>query len=609
MMKKINFIVFLSALLCAMMLFSSCGEEEPVQGENPPVQDDPANVEANLPPQSITDNISDAVTDIDKYLSYGGDKNSAEIKNAFELFDSKNGETLYSSYKYVAVIKEERRNTDIDPATPDIISVRYKAVNLVNGKAIYSSNLISYLDNGSRPMTTYSFNVISNIILEVETRESFGDSAPQRVTFDYYTLDGVKLLSVDEKHHSVSQIDYEDAGYKSVTIDTVTYIIRDDAIVYKFDAGAERPLPAVFHEYGDYKYVIKNEEGEVFVQILDLNYICLSQFQLPAKIHRNISFTPVTTTDNAIFVLGNGNLLIRGVYEVSDGEDYDFVYLTKKYASYAALYDVTSGNAHEINLDFFVSDLYSVQYEKYDQAVCSVSAENNIATIFKYDATRETLTESAVVLDNELNIVCELPTILATQSTNAKDIIYVDQTRFIFTTNVSDKSFVYLVDSVANTVTLISNEAVFMDQYFYTDKAIYDYSLKELYRMGAGETVYAEIGNGLLISESNNDYKIFCMSEFSGSGVKEITSTNGLRFVSYGEDYVVFKNEMSIPDSRYYIYNSKGECVLTTESAPMISEITDGIYLVTFNYYESVMVGEYSYTYIPHSKSIVLSNK
>ena len=604
-MKKFNFIVFLSALLCAMMLFTACGEEEPVNEDvKAPQIDAPADVIDELPSGAETDDIDSAITDINNYLAYDQDKqNEAPIKNAYQLFDEKNSESLYSADKYIAVIREERKTPNV---AGDVINIRYKAVNLITGKTFCEFGPITYIEHVSLPTLSYSFDVVSDIILEVRETKIM-DQLDPIVTYQYIGLDGKNIFNsampdkpgyvVPEKYHQ--RIEPRDVnGYTYVTIDIKTFVIYDDEIVYSFDAGAERELPRVQHEYGSYKYVVEEVEDEYFIQVLDENYICLSQFQIPAKILGD------GRANTRTYVLGNGNILVCGAYAVSDKEEYDYIYNLRKYASYTALYDVATGTAQEIELDFIITDLYSAEDKN---APCSISADYNAATILTYDRVKETLTESAVILNNQLEIACDLPTILATQIDEVKDIVFVDMMKFTFTTEINNHEFKYLVDSVAGTASLISNDAQFMDRYFYTDKAIYDFSLNELYRMSADETVLATIGNALLI-KGEGYYKIFSAKEVSGADVKEISESSELYFVSYGDDYVVFTNKQEIPDRRYYIYNSAGECVLVTESAPTITEITDGCYRVAFSYYNSIWRDD-KIEYLAQSKSVVLNNK
>jgi hypothetical protein len=130
-------------------------------------------------------------------------------------------------------------------------------------------------------------------------------------------------------------------------------------------------------------------------------------------------------------------------------------------------------------------------------------------------------------------------------------------------------------------MTLIANDASYMDGYFYTDRVIYSNSLELLHRLSDREEIVEEVGNGLIIRDGD-EYKIFYVGAFGRAlFVKIANSRNGDQIVAYGTDYVVVESAPTVdrPTTVFNVYNSRGEMVFTSDYEPEITGLGDGVYL------------------------------
>ena len=399
-----------------------------------------------------------------------------------------------------------------------------------------------------------------------------------KTSYEYYDVNGVELAGVSENRRAAIDV-FGTLGDFLLTVNGRSYVIRDYAVIYDFVEGTERVLPESYHESRGYKYIVNRIEDEIFIQILDLNYICISEYQLPARLIAGLSMTAKEIVDKFVYILGNGNLLVQGAYAVDAGEDFDYYVGVQRYQIYTAIFDVLSGEVTEIKAGYIIKDFYSCEYEN---AVCALTAENNLATIATFDKATLSEEKSLVVLDNQANIIATIPEMLPTQITDVDSIRFIDDTKFTFTTNVNGSPFVYLIDCKTQQMTLISNDAVYMDGYFYTDRAIYSNSLEALHRLSDREQIIGEVGNGLVIRD-RNEYKIFTVGAFGRAiftKVADATKGEGVEF--FGEDYVVVRATAldATASVIYYVYNAKGEAVLTSDELPEIDVFGDGIYRV-----------------------------
>ena len=577
MMKKLKISTLLSLLLCALMLLMSCGTEE--------VVDDGADQEPEAPPSVDKMEVSEMVSGVSGLLGYIGKDNNEALSGTASLYDEASSETLYADFGRFAVVKSSSVTVDLN-GNPDMVTDMYKVKSVITGKTLYSYIIPTY-SYGTTPRVELGFKLYADVVIEVAITESIISVAPDgtayvsgyKTSYEYYDNNGVKLAGVTENKRAVIE-EFGILGDHVLKVNGRAYVIRDYDIIYDFVEGTERVLPTVYHESRGYKYVVTSIEDEVFVQILDLNYICVSEYQIPARAIAGLNMTATEIADNLVYVLGNGNLLIHCTYKVDEGEEFDYYVGKERYGVYTAIFDVMSGAVTELDAGYVIKDFYSCES---DNAVCALTSEHNLATIATFD--KETLSEvkSLVVLDNQAKVIATIPEMLPTQTTDIDSIKFIDETKFIFTTNVKGKPFVYLIDCKTQQMTLIANDAVYMDGYFYTDRAIYSNSLEALHRLSDREEIIGEVGNGLVIRD-RNEYKIFSLGAFGRAiftKVADMTKGEGIEF--FGEDYVVIRAVAldAAASTVYYVYNAKGEVVLTSDVLPEIVEFGDGIYCAT----------------------------
>ena len=573
MMKKMKISVLLSLLLCALALLISCGSDEVVDDQG-------GNDLSDVPPAVDKMEVSEMVSGVSGFLGYIGKDNNEALSNSTSLFDEANSESLYADLGRFVVVKSSSVTVDM-LGNPDTVTDMYKVKSVVSGKTLYSYIVPTY-SFGATPRVELGFELYGGVVAEVAITESIISIAPDdsayvsgyKTTYEYYDTNGVKLAGVPEDRRATIT-DFGYLGDFLLTVNGRAYVIRGDEIIYDFVEGVERVLPVIYHESRGYKYIVNSIEDEVFVQILDLNYICVSEYQIPARVIAGLNMTATEIADNFVYVLGNGNLLIHCTYKVDEGEEFDYYVGKERYGVYTAIFDVMSGAVTELDAGYVIKDFYSCESEN---AVCALTAEHNLATIATFD--KETLSEvkSLVVLDNQAKVIATIPEMLPTQTTDIDSIKFIDETKFIFTTNVKGKPFVYLIDCKTQQMTLISNDAVYMDGYFYTDRAIYSNSLEALHRLSDREEIIGEVGNGLVIRD-RNEYKIFTVGAFGRAiftKVADAAKGEGVEF--FGEDYVVVRATALDASTVYYVYNARGEAILTSDDLPEINEFGKGIY-------------------------------
>ena len=577
MMKKFKMIKLLSLLLCAVMLLASCsdGSENPSTDENGGA--------ASLPPEAEKVDVSTVISGVDSYLGYIGNHNNSSLNVNSSLYDETAHETLYRSLGDFAVIRKRIISENFETGLPEYVSDTYSLKSFLDGKTLWTSNAVSYF-YGTEPLVKYDFTLLGGAVLEIHISEAIISISPEGTSFidgykETYTYKDVKGIFEDTLTFNRGYIDsFGNDGDLLFILNSKSYLIRDGEIIYQFVAGTEREIPSAYHEFKGYKYVINNMNSELYVQILDANYVCISEFQLPAKVVSKIdASSDEAVIDNSVYILGNGNLLIQGLYSVADGEEFDYFYEDDtgrwKCFTYTALFNIETGEVTEINPGYIIKDFYSFESE---DAPCLLSNEHNVAEIAVFDKLNLTESKSLVVLDNKGTVVATLPTALPNQDTDIESIRFIDDSRFIFTTTVNDSGFVYHVDIKAQKMTLVDNDAVYMDGYFYTDRAIYSNSLEALHRFTDKEEIIAKIGNGLVI-RSGNEYKIFSVGAFGIANFVTVADVNkGEVIRSTEEDCVVVSKEGA---TLFQVYNAKGEVILSSDSVPEISELGDGTYV------------------------------
>lgn len=571
MMKKFNKIKLLSLLLCAVMLFASCGTTD---GE--PVVDN--NGTAAPAPEAPAIDAAGVVAGVTQNLGYIGKHNNSSLSVNSILYDETAHESLYGSYGDFAVILKRTIANNYETGMPEYVTDTYTVKNVNNGISVWSSTPISYFYM-TVPQTTYEFNMYCGTVLEITKSEAIVSVDPSgssyidgyNVTYTYKDVKGVLADALSRTRAVVNG--YGSNGDFLFTVNSTSYLIREGEIIFSFVEGTERELPEAYHEYKNYKYVVNNVNSELYVQILDARYVCISEFHLPATVVNRLGASGAV--DNSVYILGNGNLLIQGIYNVSDKDgDFDYYYNGDKFFTYNAIFNIETGEVTEIEPGFIIKGFYSAETEN---APCLLTSELNVAEIAVFD--KQTISEktSLVVLDNKAAIVATLPTALPTQDTDVESIRFIDESRFIFTTTVKNESFVYHVDTTSKAITLVADDAVYMDGYFYTDRAIYSNSLEALYRFTDKDEIIEEVGNGLVI-RCGREYKMFSLGAFGLANFATIAKVNENDSIYAIYDDLVVVSEGDLGTALYSVYNSKGEVLLSSDRAPVISYYGEGSY-------------------------------
>ena len=229
-------------------------------------------------------------------------------------------------------------------------------------------------------------------------------------TYSYalYDITGAELLKSDEII-SVSTALHE--SYSSYTLYEAAvgdkkYIVNEDfEIIYVMDAfvggtqNTDRKLPEITHDLGDCKYAVKESDNKIVIQIFDKDYKLTSEWSKACDYAET-------------YLLGSGKLLVLCNYMLADdADDHDFIFDGEKIRIDSYIVDAEAKET-EVELPAYVAELVT-SIDTYKSF--KVKNGYNLVVGSKVNDLRLDTSYSYYIVDDDMNVIAELPTLVAGQ--------------------------------------------------------------------------------------------------------------------------------------------------------------------------------------------------
>ena len=573
-MKKSKLLVFLSALLCIVMIFSSCslGSTDDTENDDqkiPEVPETPKN-QLNFTATETTINLENVVNDIVKYLGYkdlsAGDKVEAKVPTQYEgLFVNGNDvEVEAQSYGYVYFVEttETQRVVVIQPgedaeegAEPEEITltdvtVTHYVYNSNTDSMVYKTESVTTKD-GERKEVYYEINVyagglfivtrydieVTPPVIDPETEEELSPEIVDYIpTYTVYDANG-EVVAEPEELGSVSTASH--IGYNAVDIADKTYCVIDGEVVKTFDRDHDYELP-VDPDYviGDYRYF----EFSKKLQVVDAN--------------EKIVVEVICEADEYFILLDNGNILVvKSTILPEDAEKYDVKLNGRKIAMSYSLVNVPTGTKSEIK---FASGFVPVSFvNTYGAFGVNANKYKNTTVNGDYVYAVGYKAGSEQLVGSILNADLTVATTFTNPAINASsDVAFVNRTEFVVSGRVGDQTVSYTVNVPNKSIHIADRSAVSADyvlnDYIIINGVVYDnnfYHIYDLYQnnytigwqnIGKYVEINAEY-NMIYVMKYNeynqrNEYGVFCKNEYgSFSYYRIIDNDVEQRFINFEE--------------------------------------------------------------------------
>lgn len=433
MMKRSKMTVLLSALLCAVLLLSSCGTSAAIPS------DDEETVK--LPASEIISSVSSgasAAPSLDSTTAGGDDGEELTMSEALAVwknyllyeepekttvdtyvFNVKEDGGVNFDFSWVSRIAQYTVTVDNDALDFAVNyygvkrgTVYYRFVDLLTGKTVtqfeYSidaaaSNLPSY--TADIEYISYDFAVLC--VTKTTPTPVYANETPAEDedplyydfvdTETFYAPDGTVLASGEAGKYDIS-IKYSGDQYTIFALAGKAYTVVDGEIVATCADGMETlPLVGWDFEYNGYRYwldyysIIVTDEASNIVACYDGDVNLYS-----------------------LQVLSNGNIYFYTMkWCADDATEYSFCEDGEKLLFEHTLINVETGTVTHPELGFGIVDLvtnFSAQNNN------KVNDDLNIASVYRYADGKLDSTTTNLVLDGNMNVVATLPNVVPNQN-------------------------------------------------------------------------------------------------------------------------------------------------------------------------------------------------
>lgn len=488
--------------------------------------------------------------------------------------------------KFIMVTTTTENSVNSTNESYNTRSIRYEIYNSTTGEEIFNATVPAYRVGTEDPAYKYSFEFL-NAMFEVR-KQIYGknpeeNAYPEYVYtsyYSYYDQNGeILAANLDSRSYSSSQTE---TGDLAITVGEKCYVIRDGEIFYTFDKGQERPLPTVDFEYLDYKYQLKNDTYRVFDSDCDL----IAKYSIPYG-----------SDDCMHTVLSNGNIFVQLIYNLDESaKDYDFSKAKNKYDVTHIIFDVTTGKATALELDFVVANIVTNAVD--DGSNITVKNNNQFAEVYKIVNDKLSSDCSFLILDNNMKEVKELQSFLKNQTVGTG---FATSGKLLVTAKAAGygEDTMHVVDLEAKEINdftkdcmLIENGIVVYDDYGYDYSngyycyggTLYSYDFEEIYDLADADR-YTVYENSILVIESSTDshgsttyYYSVIATDGTSYSENRIASAQYTGNVSISYDYnfscYIVRNSA---DGMVGIYNCNGVNIASGSSADIIGSSENGV--------------------------------
>ena len=622
-MKYSKFLKLLSALLCVVMLFVSCGEKECTEHIDEDANYVCDNCEATLekpepepePIEPKFENFFDLTyspnyinfTEAQR-LDFGKPTNQVGstllfkkseidnlnmVKDTYTVYDAKTNAVLFTiEDTYENVPAKMMRNVWVELFEGVVIKSSYTPVEKLTAEEQHELWL-----NGVENPGEYRYSY---------TVEFYNLAGEKISTFDYSGTDlkGTTFSppKVDPEKEDVL---YVRIGHQMAVFDAVTYKMID---IYDNDKE-------IFHDfdYRNEKYGYYTEDSLIRVYKLEdkslvLNYELISNY----------------ATEYTVSVLDNGNIFVSAqtVHIFDEVDDYDFALpqMGLKTTVENYIIDVETGKTADVELDYVINGKVetAADLKKYNKLPIT---ENAINVAYAQKLENKKLTKDAILfLDNDMKVLYAYEyDSLAYDAKDAEDrdknfrVLSTGDLLIELATNLdndSDKPDYAIVKADGTLRCYVPYGATVIEGAIITSEGIYDYDLKPIFDYEDNEYRYvATVGKSIIVKELSsvyinddnrdkgidNNYDGECdecgadMDDDCGCYLNSVADMLRYYMITPGNDgckETVISGEFTIAGSNYYItmdedngkytlHNSSMQTVLVTDSVMTIESAKD----------------------------------
>lgn len=360
-------------------------------------------------------------------------------------------------------------------------------------------------------------------------------------TYSYYDKTG-KAIATDLEEQGTVNGEFMTLGDK-------TYVVRDGEIIKTFNAGEEYNLPKfnkdsqielinigsmtdpivsaqgyAYYEQGDYGYCIR-EAAPQLTKFGDF-YLTLFpsvQIEIVKDYDVVLDYVSDAYAIMSYTVLSNGNVYICEYRQLNAGAtEYDVISGEMKFDIVHVVLDVATGTINTVDKDFVAQKLYTNATPEMKTLNCQVTMGDVVGGCKVKDgyalAQIQKMANGSIsgevvyaVLDAELNIVAELPAIIANQFGY---VGFLTEDKMLLNTNAigeyeeDSHSIYYVADVTTGDLELYLSQyeqigVEYIDNGFIYEDVVYDYQWNELKDLSDDDYEYYVIDGKLLIQEDD----------------------------------------------------------------------------------------------------------
>ncbi len=649
---KTKIFALIAVMLCIGMLLVSCGEEEAELGactshvdENKDKKCDTCATDYIAPCTALVDEDNDGKCD---YCGHEGELPGEEIPvmvvnpipsdadvNDYFDFSYKDGVVSITQVdalmggviknnaeenggrivvlKYTNPISEEDRQSlgltgEIDPNDP-LERDYYNIYDLVQKKTVYSFATAPY--NTVTPLTeSYVFRLSDYYFSVMKTKTTYQDNNPFgeptiTYTYTYYTNagDSITITNTTDNFNEelVGEVFYLTVNDRVFPIDINTekrLTLAGQAEPYFGNIDTFVKRPAFDHVYNNMGYVFeRNSDGDIVgVQVYDLKQWldCVYSYTVPSYVDNEYT---------TMGVLNNSTILVQTMIHLMDNvKAYDVIESGEKYDIVYTVINPIDGSVKEIEFGYYIS---SISEATNSSLVADTTLSPNVAYI--YPIVEDMIDYSdimTVIVDNDLNILCELDEVLPAQY--LADKTPVGGGLYVVTLNIGGDLVDAVIDELGKLKTYLPENCYRGDGFIIAGTKIYSYDMTEKFNLRSLEAEYTieEKSRGFLILSKPNvgdsekkDYYYYDPAELSQPDLiaSESTSTSNKMFLGMlGSSLFVIRERLFADQTtgseiyRYYVFNANNDNIKEFGEKPIFAGEYDQAILATDGTYHYV---------------------
>ncbi len=346
-----------------------------------------------------------------------------------------------------------------------------------------------------------------------------------------YSSDGKEALSVPYSEEDFELVTEDNA----FSVNGTAYYVKDGQVLVEGYNPLESEYFSKSTEYHGCYYYLSEDRVFVFNGNGEIRYEYI---------------VPSYASEANIFVLENGNVFVQYVYEVIEGEEYDYIKGAKKYKIVSILANIMQMTETMPSLDYIVNSIYNSYTTENFRDMFTVRV-SNIARITEIKNNRIDTNEPSKYISLSDNLI-ELFSYFDIVN-GALNISRVSNDRYLVSTATGN----ILVSGSSVVIGQVNNYKCITEKYILSGGRIYDHDLVMIYDLTIdGFTFYDTVGDNIILSKLVDEKTVYYL--FDGNGTTEICSSESF---SLGIEGYSVKND----DGSYSYYNEIGKFIAKTD--------------------------------------------